>query len=126
MPISSIVALGVSGDVMVDQLPNLGREKEMLEPWDARNCGFVFDLPKEVVMTKISCTTKRGRNPSCYRRLLGENVPLEQRTSFLGAGLYQNFVPSTVFNSSQGEFLTLHPISTEVSKNAAIHVEFQL
>ena len=27
LSISSRVALGVSGDVMVDQLPNLGREK---------------------------------------------------------------------------------------------------
>ena len=117
-----MVALGVSGDVMVDQLPNLGREKEMLEAMGMKEIADLFsDLPKEVVMDQeLPLPAPQSEEEILHdaRRLLGGNVPLEQRTSFLGAGLYQNFVPSAIFQLiTRGEFLTSYtPYQPEVSQ----------
>ncbi len=122
LSISSRVALGVSGDVMVDQLPNLGREKEMLEAMGMKEIADLFsDLPKEVVMDQeLPLPAPQSEEEILHdaRRLLGGNVPLEQRTSFLGAGLYQNFVPSAIFQLiTRGEFLTSYtPYQPEVSQ----------
>ena len=47
------------------------------------------------------------------KRLLGANVALGQQPSFLGAGLYRNFVPSSVFQLiTRGEFLTSYTLPT--------------
>jgi glycine dehydrogenase subunit 1 len=50
--------------------------------------------------------------------LLGINVPLNSRPSFLGAGLYSNFVPTMVpMLATRGEFLTAYtPYQPEVSQ----------
>ena len=41
------------------------------------------------------------------KRLLGANLALGDQPSFLGAGLYRNFIPSCVFQLvTRGEFLT--------------------
>ncbi len=50
--------------------------------------------------------------------LLGVNVPLNSRPSFLGAGLYSNFVPTMVpMLATRGEFLTAYtPYQPEVSQ----------
>ena len=52
------------------------------------------------------------------RRLLGSNVALGERVSFLGAGLYRNYVPAAVFQLiTRGEFLTSYtPYQPEVSQ----------
>ena len=52
------------------------------------------------------------------RRLLGSNVAMGSRTSFLGAGLYRNYVPASVFQLvTRGEFLTAYtPYQPEVSQ----------
>ena len=52
------------------------------------------------------------------KRLLGSNLALGDQPSFLGAGLYRNFVPSCVFQLvTRGEFLTSYtPYQPEVSQ----------
>lgn len=107
---------------MVDQLPNLGREKEMLEAMGMKEISDLFsDLPADVIMQEeLPLPEPQSEEEILHdaRRLLGGNVPLEQRTSFLGAGLYQNFVPSAIFQLiTRGEFLTSYtPYQPEVSQ----------
>ena len=107
---------------MVDQLPNLGREKEMLEAMGMKEMSDLFsDLPADVIMKdELPLPEPQSEEEILHdaRRLLGGNVPLEQRTSFLGAGLYQNFVPSAIFQLiTRGEFLTSYtPYQPEVSQ----------
>lgn len=50
------------------------------------------------------------------RRLLGANTDMGSRPSFLGAGLYRNYVPAAVFQLvTRGEFLTAYtPYQPEV------------
>ena len=86
---------------MVDQLPNLGREKEMLVAMGMSSMDDLFaDIPTAVRM--------KGdlplRNPQSEeeiiadaRRILGANVALGDRVNFLGAGLNRNYVPASVF-----------------------------
>lgn len=52
------------------------------------------------------------------KRLLGSNLALGDQPSFLGAGLYRNFIPSSVFQLvTRGEFLTSYtPYQPEVSQ----------
>ena len=52
------------------------------------------------------------------RRLLGSNTDMGSRPSFLGAGLYRNYVPAAVFQLvTRGEFLTAYtPYQPEVSQ----------
>lgn len=52
------------------------------------------------------------------KRLLGANLALGDQPSFLGAGLYRNFIPSCVFQLvTRGEFLTSYtPYQPEVSQ----------
>ena len=52
------------------------------------------------------------------KRLLGANLALGDQPSFLGAGLYRNFIPSSVFQLvTRGEFLTSYtPYQPEVSQ----------
>lgn len=52
------------------------------------------------------------------QRLLGANVAINSRPNFLGAGLYENFVPSMVAAmATRGEFLTAYtPYQPEVSQ----------
>ena len=51
-------------------------------------------------------------------RLLGSNVPINSRPSFIGAGLYSNHVPAMVpMLATRGEFLTSYtPYQPEVSQ----------
>ena len=107
---------------MVDQLPNLGREQEMLSAMGMSSIDDLFsDIPEEVRMTAtlpLPAPQSEEEILADARRLLGANVPLSERVSFLGAGLYQNFVPSAVFQLvNRGEFLTAYtPYQPEVSQ----------
>ena len=86
---------------MVDQLPNLGREKVMLEAMGMSSMDDLFaDIPEHVKMTNelpLPPPQSEEEIISDARRLLGSNVALGDRVSFLGAGLNRNYVPSSVF-----------------------------
>ena len=107
---------------MVDQLPNLGREAEMLQAMGMTSIDELFtDIPSEVRMDDV--LPLRGPQSeeeilADARRILGANQDLNSRPSFLGAGIYRNFVPSAVFQLiTRGEFLTAYtPYQPEVSQ----------
>ena len=107
---------------MVDQLPNLGREKEMLEAMGMSSMDELFaDIPERVKMTNdlpLPPPQSEEEIIADARRLLGANVALGDRVSFLGAGLNRNYVPSSVFQLvTRGEFLTSYtPYQPEVSQ----------
>ncbi len=107
---------------MVDQLPNLGREKEMLEAMGMSSMDDLFaDIPERVKMTNdlpLPPPQSEEEIIADARRLLGANVALGDRVSFLGAGLNRNYVPSSVFQLvTRGEFLTSYtPYQPEVSQ----------
>ena len=107
---------------MVDQLPNLGRESEMLSEMGMSSIDELFsDIPEEVRMNAtlpLPGPQSEEEILADARRLLGANTSLGERISFLGAGLYRNFVPSAVFQLiNRGEFLTAYtPYQPEVSQ----------
>ena len=107
---------------MVDQLPNLGREAEMLAAMGMTSIEELFaDIPSEVRMKDdlpLPPPQSEEEILSDARRLLGSNVALGERVSFLGAGLYRNYVPASVFQLvTRGEFLTAYtPYQPEVSQ----------
>ena len=107
---------------MVDQLPNLGREAEMLSAMGMSSIEDLFaDIPAEVRMTEVLPLPPPQSEEEILadaRRLLGANVALGERVSFLGAGLYRNYVPASVFQLvTRGEFLTAYtPYQPEVSQ----------
>ena len=76
---------------MVDQLPNLGRESEMLSAMGMTSMDELFaDIPEGVRMNAtlpLPGPQSEEEILADARRLLGANVALSQRTSFLGAGL---------------------------------------
>ena len=107
---------------MVDQLPNLGREKEMLQEMGFDSIDALFaDVPMGVRMNEdlpLPDAQSEEELLADAKRLLGSNVALGDKVSFLGAGLYRNFVPSCVFQLiTRGEFLTSYtPYQPEVSQ----------
>ena len=106
----------------MDQLPNLGREQEMLEVIDLRTMDDLFsDIPEEV--RRNDPLPLRGPQSeeeiwADAQHLLGSNVNLDSRPSFLAAGLVRNFVPTMVpMIATRGEFLTSYtPYQPEVSQ----------
>ena len=107
---------------MVDQLPNLGREEEMLKEMGIESMDSLFaDVPEPVRMIgdlPLPDAQSEEELLADARRLLGANVALGDQPSFLGAGLYRNFIPSSVFQLvTRGEFLTSYtPYQPEVSQ----------
>lgn len=107
---------------MVDQLPNLGREQEMLTAMGLSSMDDLFsDLPEEVRLKgELPLRSPQSEEEiiSDARLLLGANVALGERVNFLGAGLNQNYVPASVFQLiNRGEFLTAYtPYQPEVSQ----------
>ena len=106
----------------MDQLPNLGREQEMLEVIGLRTMDDLFsDIPEEV--RRNDPLPLRGPQSeeeiwADAQHLLGSNVNLDSRPSFLAAGLVRNFVPTMVpMIATRGEFLTSYtPYQPEVSQ----------
>jgi len=86
---------------MVDQLPNLGREEEMLKEMGVKSIDALFaDVPEAVRMVgdlPLPEPQSEEELLADAKRLLGANLALGDQPSFLGAGLYRNFVPSSVF-----------------------------
>ncbi len=107
---------------MVDQLPNRGRETEMLSQMGFKSMEDLFaDIPAEVRFKgdlPLRGPQSEEEILGDARRLLGANLALGSRPSFLGAGLYRNYVPASVFQLvTRGEFLTAYtPYQPEVSQ----------
>ena len=84
----------------MDQLPNLGREQEMLSAMGLKSMDQLFeDIPDDVRRTEPLPLRDPQSEESILadaQRLLGANVDLDSRPSFLSAGLARNFVPSMV------------------------------
>ncbi|MCH1540890.1 MAG: aminomethyl-transferring glycine dehydrogenase subunit GcvPA [Candidatus Poseidonia sp.] len=107
---------------MVDQLPNLGREIEMLSEMGLTDIEDLFsDIPADVRFSGALPLPPPQSEEEIIRdarRLLGANVDMGSRVSFLGGGLYRNYVPASVFQLvTRGEFLTAYtPYQPEVSQ----------
>ncbi len=107
---------------MVDQLPNRGREAEMLQEMGLQSMEDLFsDIPENVRFKgdlPLPPPQSEEEILSDARRLLGSNTAMGSRPSFLGAGLYRNYVPASVFQLvTRGEFLTAYtPYQPEVSQ----------
>tara|TARA_A100000164_G_scaffold332316_1_gene322133 strand:- start:24 stop:1388 length:1365 start_codon:yes stop_codon:yes gene_type:complete len=106
----------------VDQLPNLGREQEMLDIMGISSMKDLFeDIPVEIRSEGTLPLPPPQTEEEILRdaeRLLGANVNLDSRPSFISAGLSRNFVPSMVpMIATRGEFLTSYtPYQPEVSQ----------
>ena len=107
---------------MVDQLPNLGREEEMLAVMGLSSMDDLFsDIPEDVRRTTPLDLPPPQTEEEIWKdatRLLGSNVPINSRPSFIGAGLFSNHVPAMVpMLATRGEFLTSYtPYQPEVSQ----------
>lgn len=107
---------------MVDQLPNRGLELEMLQAMGMSSMDDLFeDIPVDVRMTQqlaLPAPQSEEEIIADARRLLGANMAMSDTVSFLGAGLYRNYVPASVFQLiTRGEFLTSYtPYQPEVSQ----------
>ena len=88
------------GDNVVDQLPNLGREQEMLAAMCLSSMEDLFsDIPEDVRRTEPLDLPEPQTEEEILREaqmLLNTNISVDSRPSFLGAGLYSNYVPSMV------------------------------
>ena len=106
----------------MDQLPNLGREQEMLDIMGVSSMKDLFeDIPIEIRSEGTLPLPPPQTEEEILRdaeRLLGANVNLDSRPSFISAGLARNFVPSMVpMIATRGEFLTSYtPYQPEVSQ----------
>ncbi len=107
---------------MVDHLPNLGREQEMLEAMGLSSIDDLFsDIPPSIRRDgplELPPPQTEEEIWADAQRLLGANVAMNSRPNFLGAGLYQNFVPTMVpMLATRGEFLTAYtPYQPEISQ----------
>ena len=106
----------------MDQLPNLGREQEMLEIMGVSSMEDLFeDIPTEIRSVGPLPLRPPQSEEEILRdaeRLLGANINLDSMPSFISAGLARNFVPSMVpMIATRGEFLTSYtPYQPEVSQ----------
>ena len=107
---------------MVDQIPNLGRESEMLQSIGLASMEDLFSNIPEEVRRKDPLPLPPPQSEeqilSDAQRILGANVDLDSRPSFISAGLSRNFVPTMVpMLATRGEFLTSYtPYQPEVSQ----------
>ena len=95
----------------MDQMPNLGREKEMLDVLGLESMDDLFShIPPEIRRNEPLPLPDPQSEEEIWAdatRLLGANITLEDRPSFLSAGLVRNFVPTAVaMLATRGEFLT--------------------
>ena len=107
---------------MVDQLPNSGREEEMLNFMGLTSIEDLFSvIPDDFRRNEplpLPPPQSEEEILSDAQRILGANVSLDDKPSFLSAGLARNFVPSMVgMIATRGEFLTSYtPYQPEVSQ----------
>ena len=106
----------------MDQLPNLGREQEMLDSMGIKSMEDLFsDIPEGVRRVDSLPLREPQSEEEIWadaQHLLGVNLDLDSRPSFLSAGLSRNFVPTMVpMLATRGEFLTSYtPYQPEVSQ----------
>ena len=106
----------------MDQLPNLGRELEMLSEMGMKSIDDLFaDIPEDVRRDDplpLPPPQSEEQILADAQRLLGANIHLDSRPSFISAGLARNFVPTMVpMLATRGEFLTSYtPYQPEVSQ----------
>ena len=106
----------------MDQLPNLGREHEMLSAMGLSGIEDLFSDIPEKIRTDGPLPLRPPQSEeeiwADAQRLLGVNIDLDSRPSFLSAGLARNFVPTMVgMLATRGEFLTSYtPYQPEVSQ----------
>jgi len=118
----TIQQLQGTGDRLMDQLPNLGREQEMLSVMGLNSIEQLFSNIPEDVRRKTPLPLPEPQSEEEIWRdaqhLLGSNIHLDSRPSFLSAGLSRNFVPTMVgMLATRGEFLTSYtPYQAEVSQ----------
>ncbi len=107
---------------MVDMLPNLGRENELLGAMGYSSIDDLFsDIPIDIRSKESLDLPSPQTEEEIWQdaqHLLGTNISLNERPSFLGAGLYKNHVPAMVpMLATRGEFLTAYtPYQPEVSQ----------
>tara|TARA_B100000959_G_scaffold283162_2_gene351374 strand:+ start:1342 stop:2712 length:1371 start_codon:yes stop_codon:yes gene_type:complete len=107
---------------MVDQLPNIGREREMLDAMGLSSIDELFsNIPSSIMRNDPLPLPEPQTEEEIWadaQRILGSNISLDDRPSFLSAGLSRNFVPSVVpMLATRGEFLTSYtPYQPEVSQ----------
>ncbi len=107
---------------MVDQIPNLGRESEMLRELGLSTMDELFsNIPegiRRIDPLPLPMPQSEEEILEDATRLLGANVHLDSRPSFISAGLARNFVPTMVpMLATRGEFLTSYtPYQPEVSQ----------
>ena len=112
----------VRGVATMDQMPNLGREKEMLDVLGLNSMEELFSNIPENIRRKDPLPLPAPQSEeeiwSDAVKLLGSNVTLDDKPSFLSAGLVRNFVPTAVgMLATRGEFLTSYtPYQPEVSQ----------
>ena len=99
----------------MDQLPNLGREHEMLSVMGLNSIEELFsNIPEGVRRKKPLPLPDPQSEEEIWRdaqHLLGSNIDLDSRPSFLSAGLSRNFVPTMVgMLATRGEFLTSYTL----------------
>jgi glycine dehydrogenase subunit 1 len=106
----------------MDQMPNLGREKEMLDVLGLNSMDDLFsNIPDEIRRKEplpLPAPQSEEEIWSDALQLLGTNVTLDDKPNFLSAGLVRNFVPTAVaMLATRGEFLTSYtPYQPEVSQ----------
>ena len=89
---------------MVDQLPNLGREEEMLKEMGVASIDALFaDVPESVRMVgdlPLPDAQSEEELLSDAKRLLGANLALGDQPSFLGQDCIETLYHQVFFNSS--------------------------
>ena len=106
----------------MDQLPNLGREDEMLSAMGMNSMDDLFsDIPLDIrIKSELPLREAQTEEQiiADAKELLGSNITSDTRPSFLGAGLYQNYIPALIPQIiGRGEFLTAYtPYQAEVSQ----------
>ena len=98
---------------MTDHLPNLGREALMLAEMGFQSIDDLFsDVPEQVrrpdPLPLPDAQTEEEILADAHR-ILGSNVTLGSRPSFLGAGLYRNHVPAKRSSNSSLGVSSSHP-----------------
>ncbi|MFC0470979.1 aminomethyl-transferring glycine dehydrogenase subunit GcvPA [Halalkalibacter kiskunsagensis] len=97
-------------------------QKEMLETIGAQSIEDLFsDIPKEIRFKgemKLKEALKEPELISYFKGLAGKNVSMKQTPSFLGAGVYEHYIPSIVDHViSRSEFYTAYtPYQPEISQ----------
>lgn len=106
---------------MVDYIPNLEKKEEMLREIGLKRIEELFaDIPKKVAIDKLNLPS--GKSEMCVKnelkKILGKNRTSDDVACFIGAGMYNHYIPSTVKAiTGRAEFYTSYtPYQPETSQ----------